>query len=206
MKKSLRMLAVSGAATTLALIPAAAQAVPLDVEYDASGSVTIASTGSTIDIAPTTLSTTIESAGGPGSLTGSLPLAPSRVEFKSIGFVPVEATVSYEEAAPITGQLVRDGLLTRVEATASYFIKLSDVRIAGLPAFVGSHCQTRDPVQIPANTPDGETFNIVTGGTLAGEFSIGNFEHCGLNTLLINLIIPGDGNTVQLDVSNGRLG
>lgn len=206
MKKLLRALAVTGAATALALIPVSAQAVPLGVDYDASGSVTIASTGSTTEIAATTLSTTIDSAGGPGSLTGSLPLAPSTVEFKVIGFVPVKATVSYEEAAPITGQLVRDGALTRVESTASYFIKLSNVKIAGLPGFVGSHCQTKNPVQIPANTPDGETFNIVTGGTLAGEFSIGNFEHCGLSTLLINLLVPGDGNTVQLDVSNGRIG
>ena len=206
MKKSLRVMAVAAAATTVALIPAAAQAVPLDVDYDAVGTATIASTGSTIDLGPTTLSTTVDSEGGPGSLTGTLPLDPTTVEFKAAGFLPVKATVSFEEAAPITGQLVRDGALTRVESTASYFIKLSDVKVAGLPAFVGNNCQTEDPVQIPANTPAGGNFNIVAGGSLEGEFSIGDFERCGLTTGIINLLVPGDGNTVQLDVSNGRLG
>ncbi|WP_375001741.1 hypothetical protein [Aeromicrobium sp. CTD01-1L150] len=205
MKKTPRLLAAAGAAAALALVPTSANAAPLDIDYDATGHTVIASTGSTIEIAPTTLSTTVDSAGGPGSLTGTLPLAPSSVEFKALGFAPIKATVSYDEAAPVTGQLVRDGALTRVESTASYYIKLSNVRVAGIPAFVGNNCRTAEPVQIPANTPAGETFNIVSGGTLAGEFSIGDFQNCRLTTGMINLLIPGDGNTAEIEVSNGRI-
>ena len=60
-------------------------------------------------------------------------------------------------------------------------------------------------MSIPANTPEGEVFSITKGGNLKGYFTIGNFENCGLNTLLINLLIPGAGNTSELSVSNGRL-
>lgn len=203
--KLTRTLAASGAAIALALLPFAASAAPLDVDYDVVGSTTIASTGSTIAITPTTLSSTVDSAGGPGSLSGTLPLNPTTTEFKAIGFVPIKATVSYEEAAPVTGQLVRDGRVTRVESTASYYLKLTNVSVGYIPAFVGNSCRTAEPVVIPADTPPGEAFNIVSGGTLAGEFTIGDFENCNLATGAINAMIPGDGNTVELQVSNGRI-
>ena len=205
-KTALRTLAVGAAATALALAPTSANAVPLDVDYDAVGTSTIASTGGTIPIGPTVLSSTVDSAGGPGSLTGSLPIPSVTTEFKAAGFLPIKATVHFEEAAPVTGQLVRDGRLTRVESEASYFIRLSDVKAAFIfPAFVGSNCRTKEPVTIPANTPPGETFNIVTGGNLEGEFTIGDFENCNLTTGIINALVPGDGNTAEIAVSNGRI-
>jgi len=188
----------------IALMPTAANAAGLDVDYDASGSSYIASTGSTVDIAPTTLSTTIESADG--SITGHMPLKPATSEFKIIGLLPVKATVHFDEAAPITGSLINEGNTTRVESTASYYIRLSDVRVAGLPVYVGDKCQTKDPVSIPANTPEGEQFDIVNGGELHGEYTIGDFHHCFIQTWLLNLLIPGSGNTVDLNVTNGRLG
>ncbi len=203
--KLTRTLAASAAAIALVLLPTTANAVPLDVDYDVVGTTTIASTGGTIDITPTVLSSTVDSAGGPGSLTGSLPLNATTTTFDAFGFVPITATVSYEEAAPIAGQLVRDGRLTRVESTASYYLKLTDVKIGFFPAFVGNNCRTAEPVQIPANTPAGENFNIVAGGTLTGEFTIGEFENCNLATGPINALIPGEGNTVELQVSNGRI-
>lgn len=199
-KGSVVGLCVAGA---LLMTPQAASAATLGVDYDASGSSHIASTDSTIELKPTTLSVEVESADG--SFTGHLPLADTTTNFNAIGLVPVSATVSFVEAAPITGNLITEGTTTRIESTASYYIKLSNVKLAGIPAYVGNHCQTKQPVSIPADTPAGETFHILRGGNLTGEYTIGDFEDCFLQTALINLIVPGSGNTAQLVASNARL-
>ena len=195
----------TGAALAVVAIPAAAHAATLDVTYDAVGTAHIASTGSSIDLASTQLHTTIDA--DTGAITGSMPLTGTRTEFKIAGLLPVSANVNFVEAAPITGSLNRIDRTTTVTTEASYYIRLSNVWVGGLPTFNGfGYCQTEEPVIIPANTPEGEVFNITTGGPLEGTFSIGDFENCGFNTLLINQIIPGNGNTVELDISNGRLG
>ena len=204
-RRKLRALAATGAAAALVSIPAVAHAVTLDVTYDAVGTSYIASTDSTISLSSTQLHTTIDA--DTGAITGSMPLEGTQTEFEVAGFIPVSAQVNFIEAAPITGTLNRVGRTTTVTTEASYFIRLSNIKIAGFPTFNGfGRCQTEDPVSIPANTPEGEVFNITTGGSLEGAFSIGDFENCGFNTWLINQIIPGDGNTVELEVSNGRLG
>ena len=75
------------------------------------------------------------------------------------------------------------------------------MKTAGLPTPVGPKCQTAAPVSIPASGP----FSITDGGTLTGTYTIGRFSNCGLTTALINLLIPGGGNTLSLTLSNGRL-
>jgi hypothetical protein len=49
-------------------------------------------------------------------------------------------------------------------------------------------------------------FNVLSGGTLAGTYTIPRFAHCGLATLLINLTLPGPGNTISLVLGAGSLG
>jgi hypothetical protein len=180
---------------------AAAPAATLNVAYDASGTSTIAKTGSNVNLGPTTLTTAINP---DGTFTGHLPLPPTSTSFKALGLLPTTATVTFVEAAPLTGVLKSQPKPT-ISSTASVYIKLSDVTVAGLPALVGDHCQTADPVSIPAATPDGQVFNVTTGGTLQGTFTVGNFENCGLTTPLLNLLVPGSGNTVTIQLTNGRI-
>ena len=89
-------------------------------------------------------------------------------------------------------------------STASYYVKLSNVKLAGLPGLVGSNCKTKNPVSIPANTPAGGRFDLINGGELTGTYSLGDFNNCGINQWLINAVIPGSGNTVDINVSNGQ--
>ncbi|WP_122818724.1 hypothetical protein [Nocardioides pantholopis] len=195
------------AATTaaLALVFAgspAAHAATIDVDYDVTGSTTIASTGSTIALGPAVLATRVEA---DGAFAADLDLPGTRTQFKLAGFIPVTANVAFEAVGETAGQLSRVGRTQVATSTSSYYVRLSNIKAAGLPLFAGPFCRTREPVVIQADTPAGEAFDIVKGGRLVGEYSIGKFQHCGLNTLLINSIIPGDGNTIELNVSNGRL-
>lgn len=61
---------------------------------------------------------------------------------------------------------------------------------------MGPSCETRTPATISLTS--GAGFNLLNGGTLSGTYTIPPFSHCGLNTALINLTIPGPGNTIAL--------
>lgn len=201
--KRLRALAVLAAAPLLALLPSAAHATTFNLAYDAVGTSHIASTDSDVAIKPTTLDTTLDSTNN--ALTGHLPLVDTETTFHVLGFLPVQATVSFIEAAPLSAHLITVNNQLTIQSTASYYIRLSHVLIGGLPGFVGDHCQTEDPVVINAGTPAGSSFSVFGGGELVGTYSIGQFDHCNLQTALINLLVPGSGNTLDLQVSNGRL-
>ena len=190
------------AAAALALIPVAAHAATIvSIEYDASGTTHIAKTNSDIALGPTTLRTDLDI--DTFDFTGSLPLPGTVTEFKVAGFIPVKANVDFIEAAPIQGHIDLIEDRAEVTSTAKYYVKLSNIKIVGFPTFTGSHCKTKVPVSIPANTRPGEGFDLMNGGHLAGTYTIGDFQNCGLNTWLINALVPGGGNTLDIQVSNG---
>ncbi|KAA1422592.1 hypothetical protein FE697_010370 [Mumia zhuanghuii] len=200
--KKFRALTVTAAAAALTLLTAVpANAVTLNYEYDANGWTHIHSTDSDLWIKPTKMQLAIQ--GADGTFTGHMPISPADTKFEVLGFLPIKAQVSFEEAAPLNGGVVRVGNIARVDSTASYYVRLSNVLIGGIPSPVGSSCRTKDPVTLSVSTPAGEAFNIASGGNLAGSFTIGDFEHCLLNTLIINQLVPGDGN-MTLAVTNAK--
>lgn len=181
-----------------------ANAATLDVDYDVDGFTKIAKTGSTIILGPAVMHSAVE---GIGSFTGEMQLPGTRTEFKLLGFIPVSADVNFQPVGDgaTTGELkVVDGRI-ELHSTTSYYVQLRNIKAVGLPLFAGPNCRTSQPVVINANTPTGERFNITQGGRLTGSYDIGNFQNCGLNTWLINQLIPGGGNTVELNLTNGRL-
>jgi len=189
-----------GAALLLAAPAHAADSIEID--YDASGTTTLSSTGSSIALGPSVMKTYISTTGD-GTLTADLPLPPAAASFNVLGFLPTTGTVSFVPAATVTGQLSAEPPLT-ISATARYYVKLTDVKVAGIPAFVGDHCQTVDPVTIDVATPAGQRFDITDGGDLTGSYDLGHFHDCGLSTPMLNLLLPGRGNTVAFHLSNGR--
>jgi hypothetical protein len=174
----------------------------LTVTYKVSGSTTVVKTASSVALGPATLTATLRST---GNFTGTLPLPPTSSSFKALGLVPVTATVTFVSAGPLTGKLVRHKRTTTITSNASYYIKLSNVTLAGLPGFVGNSCQTKAPVAINAATPQGKKFDLTNGGKVTATYTIGDFSHCGLSTSLINLLIPGPGNPLTLKLSHGRV-
>jgi len=208
MKRTFRALAVAAAASvaTAGFLAASAHAdAPagtFEVDYDASGTSTLKSSGATVDLGPATLKAYISNSGD-GSLTGDLALPPASTTFNALGLVPVSATVTFVPSGQFAGQMSSQPPLT-ISAHVDYSLKLSDVTVGGVPTPVGDSCQTVDPVSIDAATPDGQTFDVTDGGELVGTYTVGQFAHCGLMTPTINLLVPGSGNTVDFELSNGR--
>lgn len=197
-----RRVGVVTAGAALGLIPMAAHAATIvTLKHDAVGTSYIAKTKSTIELKPTTLTTDLDI--DTGDFTGSLPLPGTSTEFKAAGFLPVKANVDFIPVGSVTGRIDLTQTQAKVNATARYYVKLSNIKIVGFPTFAGSKCQTKVPVSIPVATPADEGFDIIEGGNLTGTYSIGSFENCGLNTALINALVPGGGNTVDIQASNG---
>jgi hypothetical protein len=194
-------IAVTGIAlaTPALASPAAPSDTTVGVTYPVTGSTFIKAINSTIALGPGTLSTTADLT--TSTLTGTLSLPPATGSFKELGLVPVTATTEMVQDGQATGTV--NFSTNEVTTTATETIKLTGLKVAGLPIPVGSSCQT-SPATITVTSQPG--FNVLSGGTLAGTYTIPRFAHCGLATLLINLTLPGPGNTITLVLGAGSLG
>ncbi len=210
MRRRLTLLAASAAAAvagiaaaTPALASPAAPTAPSDstvsVSYPVTGSTFIKAIGGAIDLGPGTLSTTADLT--TSTLTGTLTLPPATGSFKELGLIPVTATTEMIQDGTATGTV--NFTTNAVTTTATDTIKLTSLKVAGVPILVGPSCET-SPATIAVSSQAG--FNVLNGGTLSGTYTIPPFAHCGLATLLINLTLPGPGNTISLTLGKGTLG
>jgi|GEM_PF-1031636 len=198
-------LATVGATAALLLTALPASANTIDVDYDVNGSTHIGSTGSNITLGPAVMHSFVNA---DGTFRGEMTLPGTRTTFDLLGFIPVTADVNFEPVGDgaTTGEIVRTpDRRQELHSTTQYYVRLSNIKASIFPLFAGPNCRTSNPVTINANTPAGESFQVASGGNLVGEYSIGDFQDCGLNTWLINQIIPGGGNTVELHLTDGRL-
>lgn len=171
---------------------AAPQADPmLNASYPVTGTTNINATNSSLDLGPGTLTADLDVT--TSDFTANLSLPASTGSFTALGFVPVTATAEFIQDGQITGTDVNGG----ITATAHITIRLTKVIAGGIPLIVGPFCQT-SPATIDLASGDG--FNVLTGGPVSGTFTIPPFANCGFNTFTINAIIPGAGNTIDLNL------
>jgi hypothetical protein len=207
MRRRLTLLAATAAAAVAGIAlatpalasPAAPSDTTVSVSYPVTGSTYIKAVGSTIDLGPGTLSTTADLT--TSTLTGTLTLPPATGSFKELGLVPVTATTEMIQDGTATGTV--DFSTNAVTTTATDTIRLTSLNVGGLAIPVGPRCET-SPATITVASQAG--FNVLNGGTLSGTYTIPPFAHCGLATLLINLTLPGPGNTISLTLGQGTLG
>lgn len=200
-------LAVTAAAAASALVLSAGMAsadTSLTLVYPVSGSTHIATTNSDLSLGPGSLTATADLT--TGAITdGTLSLPDSTGSFTELGFVPVQATVAFTQVGPITGTVSIANDTTT--ATANMELRITDLKVAGVDTFVGNHCQTVTPASITVTSQAG--FTIGTGGPVAGTYTIPDFNNCGLlnsQAGLIDLVIPGSGNTISLTLGTPTAG
>jgi hypothetical protein len=194
MKKRLAGILFASAAvagTVGAGVSPASADTTISLTYPVSGSTYINAIHSSIPLGPGTLAATADLT--TSAITGSVNLPPATGSFKELGFVPVTATTAFVESGQTTGMLESNG---GIEATSHITLKLTSLKVAGIPVPVGNSCQTAIPATIPLTSQAG--FNALTGGTVSGTYTIPRFAHCLLATPLINLTLPGPDNTITL--------
>jgi hypothetical protein len=184
----------------LAATPAQAANPTLTATYPVNGTTHINSTDSDLVLGPGSLHATLDLI--TGALVGSITLPPATGSFTEFGVIPVQATAEFTESVPTTG--TADPATGAVQTESHVNIRLTSLKIAGLPVLVGDHCQTETPAIIDLASEPG--FGILTGGVVSGTYTIPDFDHCLLATSIINLIIPGSGNTIALTLGRAVLG
>ncbi|MEU6737345.1 hypothetical protein ABZ929_29800 [Streptomyces physcomitrii] len=185
-------LALGATAALMTTTTGAAHAAPVRLDYPLSGTTHLKGTDSDLTLGPGTLRATADLAAG--TLSADTELPPAKGEFHMIGIVPVSVTTEFVEPEPTKGTI--DNKTGAVASTTKLTLRLKNLKVAGIPTPIGNSCQTEVPAVLALTSEPG--FNPLTGGTLSGEYTIPKFEHCLLATPLINLIIPGDGNSVSL--------
>ncbi len=196
---SLAITAASGALIGLGAIPASAD-TSITATYPVSGSTFIKALNSTVSLGPGTLTSTVDL--NTSAVTSStLSLPPATGSFKELGFIPVTATTAFVQDGNATGTVSLSK--NTVSVTTQVTMQLTSLKIAGVPVLIGKSCQTSAPATITVSSQPG--FNVLNGGTVAGTYTIPKFSHCGLGTLLINLTIPGSGNTISLTLGKAAL-
>ena len=90
-----------------------------------------------------------------------------------------------------------------ITSTANVTLKITRLTVFGVSLPVGTKCQT-SPFTISLSSGPG--FTVGGGGPVNGSYTIPAFHNCGLNTLLLNLTIPGSGNTLNLTLGQLQLG
>jgi hypothetical protein len=190
------LLAAAGLAATAG--SASADTV-INAHYALTGTTFIKKLNTTVNLGSGTLAATVDLTTGASSSTLTLP--PATASVKELGLVPVTATTEMIQNGPATGT-VNLGTNT-ITSTASVTLKITSLTIAGLSVPVGGNCQTT-PFSVSLSS--GAGFTVGGGGPLSGGYTIPLFHHCGLNTLLLNLTIPGSGNTLNLTLGQLQLG
>jgi len=194
MKKRLAGLLFSSVAVVGALgfgATSASADTTVSLTYPISGSTYINAIHTSIPLGPGTLSATADL--NTAAVTGNVNLPPATGSFKELGLVPVTATTAFVEQGQTTGTLESNG---GIQATSHISLKLTSLKVAGIPVPVGNSCETAVPATITLTSESG--FNALTGGTVSGTYTIPHFAHCLLATPLINLTLPGPNNTITL--------
>ncbi|MDR2987241.1 MAG: hypothetical protein LBV34_20625 [Nocardiopsaceae bacterium] len=146
---------------------------------------------------------------------GRAELPPVTATFLAFRFVPVKATLHLVELAPIkivsVSGITAPPFPIKVTASTKISIRISRVRVNGVPLDVGTHCQTAHPVKLVLigrgqNTLPPKGYTVPTGGPLSGKVTIPPFTRCGVSENLDPLLtgsISGSGNFVKM--TQGKL-
>jgi hypothetical protein len=186
-------------ATVLATGGTASADTFLTIKYPVTGTTHLATPNADVPLGPGHLKATADL--NTGAIKANLTLPDATGSFKELGLVPVTATVALINDGPTTGTLnINTGAVT---TTSMITMRIVDLKVAGIDLPVGPACQTSSPVSVTVSSQPG--FNILKGGTVAGTYTIPPFANCGLNTLLINLTVPGSGNTITLTLGKGKV-
>ena len=126
-----------------------------------------------------------------GKIDADLTLNPTTGNFSIFGFLPVTADIAFAPQGKTTGTLSGGTLTTQTKT----LVKVPSIKMFGLNIGGGDTCQASAPATIPLKSTN---FNVATGGTLSGEYTLPSLSGCGFLTPLVSGFIAGDGNKIDL--------
>jgi len=171
----------------------------VNAKYAVTGTTFIAKLNTTANLGSGSLAATVDLTTGASQSTLTLP--PATVSVKEFGFIPVTATTEIIQNGTAAGTV--NFAANTIASTANVTLKITSLTVAGIGLPVGNECQT---TAFNISLSSGPGFTVSGGGPVNGSYTIPAFHNCGLNTLLLNLTIPGSGNTINLTLGQFQLG
>jgi hypothetical protein len=176
------------AAVVSVATPASAEPI-LPINYQVDATTTLANLNQTVTITGGSFVGGLDLANG--ALTGNLNLPAATSTLALAGLPLATATFEMAPTGPLSGHV--DLATLTATTTASFNIRLTSLRPTILPFLnlVRPTCRTATPISLTMSGP----IDLVGPSTFSGEFAVPRFRDCGLLTSILNLLIPGDGNT-----------
>ena len=173
----------------VAMAPRAAAEPTMALDWTVSAHTHLAKAGFDVSVPPGSFVGNVDL--GTGVLTGDMSLPPAAITLKLLGMLPaLDATFEIAGAGPVTGKA--DFTTLHVDTTATFNIRLAKLAPAGTSVnLVGDRCTTAKPITVSM----GGKADLAAGSTFSGTYTIPPFTRCGALTPLLNLLIPGPGNT-----------
>jgi hypothetical protein len=201
MPVSLRRSALVGVLAAVALLVSApgASAAPFNfTNWDLTGSITLAKLKQSIAFpAGSKFNGSLELTNG--QLTGHVTVPQFTSRLKVFG-LPVDATIEFVEAQPVTGQVTFGSPNITIDATTSATLKIRRLSSPLVPLnLVGTSCRTSEPVVLPLHYVGPPT--LFTGFTFQGTTTIPRLTRCGLATPLLNQLMAGSGNAFTATIA-----
>ncbi len=131
-----------------------------------------------------------------GCFTGDLSLNKTSGNLLALGFLPVTAQVSIVPTEQVKGTL-RGGVL---KAEAKFRIKLPKVSLFGIELAGGANCRAKS-ISSSALQSTQAQFQPLSGGPIAGTFSISDLSGCGALTGIVSPLTAGKGNAILLNLT-----
>ena len=126
-----------------------------------------------------------------GAITGNLVLPPATSQIKVFGIPLATATFAIQPTGPVTGHV--DLSTFQVTVSSSFNFKITKAAPSFAPRLnlVGNSCQGSTPVTVNMTG----AVDLANGSTFTSTYTVPKFKSCGLLTPILNLIVPGPGNT-----------
>ncbi|GAA4054155.1 DUF6801 domain-containing protein [Actinomadura miaoliensis] len=137
--------------------------------------------------------------GRTGAITGDLLLKKTSGQMNILGFLPVTATVDFEQVGQTVGTYTGGEIATR----STMNIKMPNFQAFGvIPIGGGDNCKTTQPSTVALGSKTGAFFNPKKGGALSTkDYSIASIKDCGPLEGIISLFAAGSGNTIDLNLT-----
>lgn len=126
-----------------------------------------------------------------GTFDADLTLDNTTAKLKALGFLPVDAQLSFKPVGKTTGSLTAG----KLSATSKTDIFIPSVKSFGLKIGGGATCKTSSPSTIPL-TSTGTAFDPLKGGAVEGTYSVAKLQGCGVLNDVLSLFASGSGNKI----------
>lgn len=176
------------AAATFAATPSGA-ATTIPIHWKVNASTHIKSLNMDVQIPEGTFDGQVDLA--TGALTGNLNLPAASKTIRLFGLPLATVTFAMSQNGPITGHVDLATMTVTVDSSFNFSIPRATASIFPWWNIVGNSCRGTQPIDVSMAGP----VNLTGSQTFTADYTLPKLQDCGFSTPLLNLIVPGDGNT-----------